>query len=130
MRQPAIVQRLRRRLGVRMRSALAAGLVVAVVSVLAGCVLLVTARGILIDNVTTAGNERAGQVAAVVAGGDATALATVLRPSARDRAVVQVLDSSGRVVAASEAVAGLPTLSRLRPAAGVRDREKVDRDEG
>jgi signal transduction histidine kinase len=107
-----------------MRSALAAGAVVAVVSVLAGGVLLVTARGILIDNVNTAVNDRVGQVIAAVSDGDAAALAAVLRPSARERTVVQVLDPAGQVVAASDAVNGYPAMSRLRPKAGDRLREK------
>jgi signal transduction histidine kinase len=107
-----------------MRSALAAGAVVAVVSVLAGGILLVTARGILIDNVNTAVNDRVGQVIAAVSDGNAAALAAVLRPSARERTVVQVLDPAGQVVAASDAVNGYPAMSRLRPKAGDRLREK------
>jgi signal transduction histidine kinase len=117
------MRRLRRRLGVRMRSALAAGLVVAVASVLAGGVLLVTARGILLDNVNTAANDRAGQVAAALAAGDTTTLSAALRPSARERTVVQVLDPAGQVVAASDAIAGAPAMSGLRPRAGQRLRE-------
>jgi signal transduction histidine kinase len=46
---------IRRRWGVRMRSALAAAAVVAVAALLAGVVLLITARLILIDSVTAAG---------------------------------------------------------------------------
>jgi signal transduction histidine kinase len=107
-----------------MRSALAAGAVVAVVSVLAGGILLVTARGILIDNVNTAVNDRVGQVIAAVSDGNAATLAAVLRPSARERTVVQVLDPAGQVVAASDAVNGYPAMSRLRPKAGDRLREK------
>ena len=114
----------RRRLGVRMRSALAAGLVVAVVSVLAGGVLLVTARGILVDNINTAANDRAGQVAAALAGGDAGALDAALRSSARQRTVVQVLDPAGRVIAASEVLTGLPPIAGLRPRAGRHAREQ------
>jgi signal transduction histidine kinase len=124
MRQPAIVARLRRRLGVRMRSALAAGFVVAVASVLAGGVLLVTARGILIDNVNTAANDRAGQVATALSTGDAAALTTALRPSPRERTVVQVVSAAGRVTAASDAISGIPPISTLRPGPGERVREQ------
>jgi signal transduction histidine kinase len=124
MRQPAIVARLRRRLGVRMRSALAAGFVVAVASVLAGGVLLVTARAILLDNVNSAANDRAGQVTAALSGDDAAALAAALRPSARERTVVQVVDRAGRVTAASDAISGIPAISTLRPGPGVRAREQ------
>ena len=106
-----------------MRSALAAAGVVAVASVLAGGVLLGTARGILLDNANSAANDRAGQVVAALDGsaGDLTA---VLRSSARERVIVQVVDAAGEVVAASDAIAGHRPLSGLRPAAGERVREQ------
>jgi transposase IS116/IS110/IS902 family protein len=59
MAQAPILDRFRRRLGVRMRLAMAAAAVVAVVSILAGGALVFTARSILISNVTTAANNRA-----------------------------------------------------------------------
>jgi signal transduction histidine kinase len=124
MRQPAMVGRLRRRLGVRMRSALAAGFVVAVASVLAGIVLLITARGILLDNVNTAANDRAGQVAAALAGNDQNTISATLRPSPRERTVVQVINAAGRVVEASDAISGVPPISALRPGPGERAREQ------
>ncbi len=105
-----------------MRSALAAALVVAVVSVLAGMVLLVTARSILIGNADAAARDRASQVAAALASGaDLTAL---LRPSARERTVVQVLEASGAVLETSPALAGQPAMSPLRPRAGVQELEE------
>jgi signal transduction histidine kinase len=108
--------------GVRMRSALAAALVVAVVSVLAGIVLLVTARGILIGNADSAARDRAAQVAAaLMSGADPTAL---LRPSARERTVVQVLGADGAVLEASPAVAGQPAMSPLRPRPGAQEHEE------
>jgi signal transduction histidine kinase len=107
-----------------MRSALAAGLVVAVVSVLAGCVLLITARGILLDNVNTAANDRATQVAAALAGSDQNTLAAALRPSPRERTVVQVINTAGQVSAASDAISGVPPISALRPGPGQRAREQ------
>ena len=116
-----------------MRSALAAAAVVAVVSFLAGGALLFTARGILVSNVTTAATDRAGQVAASLSAGDAMSLGAALRPSTRDRTVVQVLDASGRVAAASDAIAGVPPVSDLRPAPGQWGREErrlpIARDE-
>jgi signal transduction histidine kinase len=124
MRQAPFLRRFRRRLGVRMRSALAAAAVVAVVSVLAGGVLLVTARSILVSNVTAAATDRAGQVVVSLTAGDATSLDAAFRPSARDRTVVQVLDGAGRVVAASDAIAGVPPISGLRPAPGQRQQEE------
>jgi signal transduction histidine kinase len=114
---------LRRRLGVRLRSALAAALVVAVASLLAGGVLLVTARGVLLDNLNTAAGDRAGQVAAALQGGSSD-LTTLLRPSARDRTVVQVLYPSGQVEDASDALSGQGPVSTLRPSPGVRVKEQ------
>jgi signal transduction histidine kinase len=128
----AMLERLRRRLGVRLRSALAAAVVVAVTSLLAGGVLLVVARGILLDNVNTAADDRASQVVASLKGGGSD-LTALLRPSARDRTVVQVLDASGAVVASSDALAGQAPMSPLRPAADerLRDQRELpgDRDE-
>ncbi|BFU45693.1 sensor histidine kinase [Krasilnikovia sp. MM14-A1004] len=113
----------RPRFGVRMRSALAAAAVVAVASALSGGALLAITRQILLDNVNTAAQDRTGQVAAAVRGTDPNALAAVLRPGPRQRTIVQVLDESGRVVAASDAIAGVPAISPLRPAAGQRRAE-------
>jgi signal transduction histidine kinase len=122
-RDIAITRRIRRRLGVRLRSALAAALVVAVATVAAGGVLLVVSRSILLDNISTAADDRAAQMAAAVRGGNRDTLTTLLRPSARERTIVQVLDPAGRVVAASEAIAGTAPMSPLRPAAGARGTE-------
>jgi signal transduction histidine kinase len=101
-----------------MRTALAAGLVVAVASVLTGAALLVTARGILLSSIQTAATDRANQVIAALTTGDTTSLTAALRPSARERTVVQVLGPTGQVVAESEAIAGTPPISPLRPKAG------------
>jgi signal transduction histidine kinase len=106
-----------------MRSALAAGVVVAVASLLAGVVLLVTARGVLIDNVNTAATDRANQLSTALTSGDTSALAAALRPAAPGRTVAQVLDASGRVSGASQALAGEPPISSLRPPAGRRLQE-------
>jgi signal transduction histidine kinase len=117
------LSRLRRRLGVRLRSALAAAVVVMVASLLAGGVLLVSARGMLLDNISTAANDRAAQVAAALKG-DAAGLTALLRPSPRERTVVQVLDASGAIIAASDALAGEAPMSARRPAAGRRRHEE------
>ncbi len=120
---PVLVRRclasVRRRLGVRLRSALAAAVVVAVTSLLAGGVLLITARAILLDNVNTAADDRAAQIAASVKGGGSD-LGSLLRPSARDRTVVQLLDERGMVIAASDALSGQAPMSPLRPPTGKR----------
>jgi signal transduction histidine kinase len=114
----------RRRAGVRLRSALAAALVVAVVSILAGIVLLVTARGILIGNATTAARDRAAQVVAALTGGGSADLTALLRPTAREHTVVQVLDATGTVLDASPDLAGQPPMSPLRPHAGAQAGEQ------
>ncbi|GAA2642701.1 sensor histidine kinase [Paractinoplanes durhamensis] len=111
------------RVGVRLRSALAAATVVAIASLLAGGVLLVVARSILLDNINTAADDRAAQVAASLAGGSSD-LTTLLRPTARDRSVVQVVGSAGQVEAASDALLGQAAMSPLRPSAGQRVREQ------
>src|SRR5437870_2078960 len=103
--------RLRRRFGVQLRSALAAALVVAVVALLAGVALLFIARGVLLDNVQIAAEDRGAQITEAVVRGDDAALAAALRPSPRDRAVVQVLDPAGRVTAASDTIAGVGPIS-------------------
>ncbi len=118
MRELAVVRRFKRRLGVRLRSALAAAVVVVVASLLCGGVLLVTARRVLLNTITAAATDRATQVVTALRGGDN--LTSLLRPSARERTVVQVVDAAGGVAAASEALAGQAPISALRPAAGRR----------
>src|SRR3954454_7740279 len=113
---------IRRRLGVRLRSALAAAVVVAIASLLAGAVLLVTARSILLDNISTTANDRAAQIAAGLKTG--SDLTTLLRPSAGDRTVVQVIDGSGQVVGRSDALAGQGPISPMRPAPGGHDNQE------
>src|SRR5262245_29358455 len=113
----SIRRRLRRPLGVRMRSALAAAAVVAAASVLSGITLVVAARLILIQNVDQSTGQRAAQVAAALDDG-AAGLTAALRPSPRDHTVVQVIDANGRVVGASAAIGGAAPMSPLRPPAG------------
>jgi signal transduction histidine kinase len=117
----AMLPLLRRRLGVRVRSALAAAVVVAFASLLAGAALLVTAQAILTANVDTAAESRADRVVTALAGG--ADMERVLRPCPRERTVVQILDDVGTVVAASTALAGRPAISPLRPEDGGRARE-------
>src|SRR4051794_32389740 len=107
---------LRRRLGVRLRSALAAVVVVAAASVIAGVVLLATARQVLLANANAAANDKLGQVAAAVENG--TDLTALLRPSVREHAMVQVIDASGAVAVSSEPDAARVPISTLRPRLG------------
>jgi hypothetical protein len=55
-----MLQRLRRRLGLRLRSAPASAVVVAVTLLLAGGMLLVVSRGILLDNINAAALDGLG----------------------------------------------------------------------
>jgi len=114
----AMLVSLRRRLGVRLRSALAAAVVVSVASLAAGGVLLIIARGILINNVNAAVDDRASRLAAALAGG--SDVAALLRPSPRDHTVAQVLDAEGEVIASSDALAGAEPMSSRRPPVGER----------
>ncbi|BCJ47628.1 two-component sensor histidine kinase [Actinoplanes ianthinogenes] len=109
-----------------MRSALAAGVVVVLASVVAGAILLVTARVILLDNVSTAAGDRTAQVTTALTARNAAALEMALRPSGAGRSLAQVVTRNGEVVGASDAIAGMPALSTLRPAAGRRLRETRD----
>jgi signal transduction histidine kinase len=116
------------RYGVRMRSAAAAATVVAVASVLTGVALVFAAHFILLDNVDQSAAQRAEQVAAGL--GDATPATAraAIRPTPRDRTVVQVLDATGGIVAGSTAVGVTKPMSPLRPAAGqeLREERKID----
>jgi signal transduction histidine kinase len=114
--------RWRSRLGVRMRSALAAAAVVAVASALTGVGLGIGARLIMTDTVEQAINDRAGQIAADVANGDAPERVEAL-PSGRESTLVQVIDPTGRVLAASAPLAGVGAISPLRPLRGRTGRE-------
>jgi signal transduction histidine kinase len=117
---------LRRRLGVRMRSALAAGIVVVLASVFAGAILLFVARGILLDNVTSAANDRTAQVTAALTSQNAAALEVAVRSSGAGRSLAQVVTEDGTVVGASKVLAGLPAMSSLRPAVGRRLQETMN----
>ncbi|KUL24416.1 sensor histidine kinase [Actinoplanes awajinensis] len=121
-----MLQLLRRRLGVRMRSAIAAGIVVIVASLGVGAILLVTARGILLDNVTTAANDRAAQVTTALTSGNTGALEVALRTSRAGRSLAQVVTTGGEVVGASAAIEGAAAMSTLRPAVGRRLTETKD----
>jgi signal transduction histidine kinase len=109
---------MRQRLGVRLRTALAAAAVVAVASVLTGAALVAAARHILDDGVDRSATDRAAQVAVTVGDGTGADLAAAVRTAPGDRTIVQVLDPDGSVTAASASVTGAGPISPLRPAAG------------
>ncbi|MFE9191702.1 sensor histidine kinase [Micromonospora sp. NPDC007208] len=114
----------RRRLGVGLRSALAATMVVAVVFGIGAAAFVYLARANLVRTVDAAARQRAAEVATAVADGDSEAIAQTLKPSPGEQSLVQVLAPSGAVQAASPTLDGAVPLSRLRPAAGQTLREQ------
>ncbi|HTJ36749.1 MAG TPA: HAMP domain-containing sensor histidine kinase [Dactylosporangium sp.] len=134
MRSPRrrLEELLRERLGVRMRSALAAAAVVAIASILSGIALVVAARIILNQNVDDSTSQRATQVTDALGEGGA-GLTAALRPSPHDRTIVQVVDAGGRVIAASALAGGSGPISPLRPPPGETQQERrrlvVDHDD-
>ncbi|BCB89593.1 two-component sensor histidine kinase [Phytohabitans suffuscus] len=104
--------------GVRLRSALAAACVVAVAVVVAGLIFVATARSTLTDNVDAAAAQRADQAAAALRAGEDPL--EEVRPDANDQALIQILDPSGAVIAASPELAGVPPITAQRPAPGQR----------
>jgi signal transduction histidine kinase len=103
---------------VRVRSALAAAVVVLAAVGLAGVASVFTARAVLTGNVDAAASQRCGQIVAAIQTGDTTLVEQSVQPTAGDETLVQIVDSSDRVVAASPEVAGRPPISTLRPAVG------------
>ncbi|MEE3919557.1 HAMP domain-containing protein [Micromonospora sp. BRA006-A] len=115
---------IRRYLGVRLRSALAAATVVAAAFAVGAAAFVLIARADLASNVDATARQRAAEVVAAVAAGDRDALAQTLKPSPGEQTLVQVLDPSGRVEAASAALGGAAPLSPLRPRPGELLREQ------
>jgi signal transduction histidine kinase len=103
-----------------MRSALAAAVVVAAAAIAGAVAFVAAARSTLTGDVEGAATQRAGEVAAAIQSGDPAFLARELRPNAADLTVIQVIDRSGRVSAASTQISGAPPLTPLRPAPGQR----------
>ncbi|MDT4992971.1 MAG: hypothetical protein QOH97_2863 [Actinoplanes sp.] len=106
------------RLGVRLRSAVAAVTVVGLVLAVVGVTFVVLHRRSLTATVYGLASTRAEAVAARAAAGDADGLTQLLRPRAGDEALVQVIGRDGGVLTASPAITGEPALSPLRPKPG------------
>ncbi|HEV7898353.1 MAG TPA: HAMP domain-containing sensor histidine kinase [Planosporangium sp.] len=106
------------RLGVRLRSALAAVIVVALVLGVAAVAFVVLHRRSLTAIADTAATAGAQAVAERVRVGDQAGVDRLLRPRVGEDTVVQVLRADGTVVAASPEVIGEAALSPLRPAPG------------
>lgn len=106
--------------GLRMRSAVAACAVLALIFA-GGSVLLVgVLRQTLMRSVQTSAELRARDVAAEVARGAARSGGLSLQPRLSELSVAQVSDRRGVVLAASPAIAGEPVLAPLSPAPGQR----------
>lgn len=90
----------------------------------AGLALVAVAHSMLAGGIDTTAAQRADQVIAALVAGDDDRLTQTLRPTAGERTIVQVLDSTGRIIAASAELAGEPPISQQRPAAGQTLRER------
>ena len=104
--------------GVRLRSALSAAAVVTAAAAIVTVGLIFAARDTLTGNVDANAQQRSDEVVAAIRAGDSTRLAEALRASPAEQALVQVLDPSGQVVAASAVIAGRPALTGQRPQPG------------
>jgi signal transduction histidine kinase len=109
---------------VRVRATAGAVAVVGIALVLGAVTLVLVVRSTLTGNVRTAAELRAGEIAAVLSSGGAPSLAV----SASDEQLIQVLSADGRVVAASENVAGRRAVARPAPGESVEVRTPVDED--
>ncbi|WP_027344490.1 sensor histidine kinase [Hamadaea tsunoensis] len=103
---------------VRVRTSLAAAIVVLAAVGLAGVGLVILARHTLTGNIDDAASQRAGQVVAAIRSGDPALLDQTLRPAAGDQTLVQIVNPDGKVVAASPVLSGRVPILAGRPAAG------------
>ncbi|MEV5967413.1 ATP-binding protein [Kribbella sp. NPDC051952] len=113
------------RASVRSRSTAAAVIVVAVAMALGAAVLLLLLQRALITSVSDAADGRVAEVASQVGKEGVATLSSDLAESTRTSQLIQVLDGSGRVVAASSARADNTALTDLRPGPGVVQRAEV-----
>jgi signal transduction histidine kinase len=110
---------------VRSRSTAAAVVVVAIALVLGAAVLLLLLQRALITTVSDSADGRAVEVASQVSEEGVSTLSRDLAETTRPSQVIQVLDASGGIVAASSAQADNKVLTSLRPAAGTVVRAEV-----
>ena len=101
-------------LGVRLRTTIAATLVVAFALTLAVLGLVLVVQRSLVRSIDAAGILRARDVAALA---QANRLPTNVPSTGEQASVVQVVSASGQVLASSPNVAGEPALSDYRPTA-------------
>lgn len=102
----------RRRAGVRMRSTLAASVVVAFALALGGAALIVLLRRSLTNGVDDAALLRARDIAVLLRAGS---LPTTVATVGHDASVVQVVSPAGKVLASSANIVGEQPLTGLRP---------------
>jgi signal transduction histidine kinase len=107
-----------RKLGIRLRSALAATAVVAVALALAAAAFVYLYERALTANADTSALLRAREVASRITEDGVGGLDDPLPAGRGEQSVIQVIGPGGVVVAASAAVDSDPPLSRLRPAPG------------
>lgn len=103
--------------GVRVRAALAATLVVAIILAISAVAFVVLQRRQLESTLTSVAAQEASAVAAQVKSNGAAGT-DVVPQGKGEQALVQVIGNDGSVVAASPAIAGEPPMVSLRPAPG------------
>jgi signal transduction histidine kinase len=110
---------------VRVRTTLAAVLVVGAAMVVGGVLLVAVLRQALTGEVLASTRLRASEVAADLESG---ARPDALAVGEAEDLLVQILDERGQVVASSRNVQGLPPVARLRPGASARIDVPIDND--
>jgi signal transduction histidine kinase len=111
---------------VRVRTTLAAVLVVGAAMVVGGVLLVAVLRQALTGEVLASTRLRASEVAADLESG---ARPDALAVGEAEDLLVQILDERGQVVASSRNVQGLPPVARLRPGASARIDVPIDNDD-
>jgi signal transduction histidine kinase len=111
---------------VRVRTTVAAAVVVGVAMVVGAVALVAVLQDTLTREVRTAALLRAADVAAILESGIRP---DALRVDDAEDLLVQVLDQDGQVVASSPNVQGLPPVARLGPGESVQLRVPIDNDD-
>jgi len=111
---------------VRVRTTVAAVVVVGVAMAVGGVLLVTVLRDALTRQVAAAARLRATDVATVLA---SRAEPPVLAVDDDEDLMIQVLDRDGRVVMSSPNVKGLPAVARLRPGESARVEVPIDKDD-
>jgi signal transduction histidine kinase len=111
---------------VRVRTTVAATLVVGVAMAIGAVALVAVLRVTLTREVLASAQLRGADVAAVLEAGTPPGELAVGDP---EDLLIQVLDAGGRVVASSPNVAGAPTVARLRPGESANVDVPIDNDD-